>query len=53
MRVAEDAGLFNKYGLDFYLVYISSAGVVTAAMFSGSGDVTIGGVKPLCARRML
>jgi hypothetical protein len=30
MRVAEDAGVFKKYGLDFYLVYISSAGVVTA-----------------------
>lgn len=41
--IAEEAGLFKKYGLDFQLVYISSAGMVTAAMLSGSGDVAISG----------
>jgi NitT/TauT family transport system substrate-binding protein len=41
--IAEEAGLFKKYGLDFQLVYISSASMVTAAMLSGSGDVAITG----------
>jgi NitT/TauT family transport system substrate-binding protein len=41
--IAEEAGLFKKYGLDFQLVYISSASMVTAAMLSGSGDVAISG----------
>jgi hypothetical protein len=29
--IAEEAGLFKKYELDFQLVYISSAPIVTAA----------------------
>jgi NitT/TauT family transport system substrate-binding protein len=41
--IAEEAGLFKKYGLEFQLVYISSASMVTAAMLSGSGDVAISG----------
>ncbi|MGH7833349.1 MAG: ABC transporter substrate-binding protein [Candidatus Binatia bacterium] len=41
--IAEEAGLFKKYGLEFQLVYISSASLVTAAMLSGSGDVAISG----------
>jgi NitT/TauT family transport system substrate-binding protein len=41
--IAEEAGLFKKHGLDFQLVYISSASMVTAAMLSGSGDVAISG----------
>ena len=41
--IAEEAGLFKKYGLAFQLVYISSASMVTAAMLSGSGDVAISG----------
>ena len=41
--IAEETGLFKKYGLDFQLVYISSASMVTAAMLSGSGDVAISG----------
>ena len=30
--IAEEAGLFKKYELDFQLVYISSAPIVTAAL---------------------
>lgn len=41
--IAEEAGLFKTYSLDFQLVYISSASMVTAAMLSGSGDVAISG----------
>jgi ABC-type nitrate/sulfonate/bicarbonate transport system substrate-binding protein len=39
--IAEEAGLFRKYGLEFQLVYISSASLVTAAMLSGDGEVAI------------
>jgi NitT/TauT family transport system substrate-binding protein len=41
--IAEEAGLFKKYELDFQLVYISSASMVNAAMLSGSGDIAITG----------
>jgi len=41
--IAEEAGLFKKYNLDFQLVYISSATMVTAAMLSGDGEVAITG----------
>jgi NitT/TauT family transport system substrate-binding protein len=41
--IAEEVGLFRKYGLDFQLVYISSASLVTAAMLSGDGEVAITG----------
>src|SRR5918992_4125977 len=41
--IAEEAGLFKKYDLDFQLVYISSASMVNAAMLIGSGDVAITG----------
>jgi NitT/TauT family transport system substrate-binding protein len=41
--IAEEAGLFRKYDLEFQLVYISSASMVNAAMLSGSGDVAITG----------
>jgi NitT/TauT family transport system substrate-binding protein len=41
--IAEEVGLFKKYGLDFQLVYISSASLVTAAMLSGDGEVAITG----------
>ena len=45
--IAEEAGLFKKYSLEFQLVYISSASMVTAAMLSGSGDVAISGGEPI------
>jgi NitT/TauT family transport system substrate-binding protein len=41
--IAQEAGLFRKYDLDFQLVYISSASMVTAAMLSGDGAVAISG----------
>jgi len=41
--IAEEVGLFKKYDLDFQLVYISSASLVTAAMLSGDGEVAITG----------
>jgi NitT/TauT family transport system substrate-binding protein len=41
--IAEEAGLFRKYDLDFQLVYISSAPLVTAAILGGDGEVAISG----------
>ena len=41
--LAEEAGLFRKYELDFQLVYISSSPMVTAALLSGDGEVAING----------
>ncbi|HEY7165403.1 MAG TPA: ABC transporter substrate-binding protein [Candidatus Binatia bacterium] len=41
--IAEEVGLFRKYGLDFQLVYISSSSLVTAALLSGDGEVAING----------
>lgn len=41
--IAEEAGLFRKYDLDFQLVYISSAALVTAAILGGDGQVAITG----------
>ena len=39
----EAAGLFRKYDLDFQLVYISSAPIVTAALLGGDAQVAISG----------
>jgi NitT/TauT family transport system substrate-binding protein len=41
--IADEVGLFKKYDLNFQLVYISSASLVTAAMLSGDGEVAITG----------
>ena len=41
--IAEEAGLFRKYDLDFQLVYISSAPMVTAALLGGDAQVAISG----------
>lgn len=41
--IAQEAGLFRKYDLDFQLVYISSAQMVTAAMLGGDAQVAISG----------
>ena len=41
--IAEEAGLFRKYELDFQLVYISSAPMVTAALLGGDAQVAISG----------
>ena len=41
--IAEEAGLFRKYQLDFQLVYISSAPMVTAALLGGDAQIAISG----------
>jgi ABC-type nitrate/sulfonate/bicarbonate transport system substrate-binding protein len=41
--IAEEAGLFRKYDLNFQLVYISSAPIVTAAILGGDAEVAISG----------
>jgi ABC-type nitrate/sulfonate/bicarbonate transport system substrate-binding protein len=41
--IADEVGLFRKYDLDFQLVYISSAQLVTAAILGGDGQIAISG----------
>jgi len=41
--IADEAGLYRKYDLDFQLVYISSAPLVTAALLGGDAQVAISG----------
>ena len=41
--IAEEAGLFPKYNLDFHLVYIASSGMVTAAMLGGDAEISLTG----------
>ena len=41
--IAEEAGLFRKYDLEFQLVYISSAPLVTAALLGGDAQIAISG----------
>ena len=41
--VAQEAGLFKKYNLDFNLVFISSSNIVTAALLGGDAEMTITG----------
>jgi ABC-type nitrate/sulfonate/bicarbonate transport system substrate-binding protein len=41
--IAQEAGLFQKYNLDFQLVFIASSGLVTAAMLSGDAEMSLTG----------
>lgn len=41
--IAEEAGLFKKYGLDYQQVFIASSGIVTAALLGGDADMTLTG----------
>ena len=41
--IAQEAGLFKKYDLDFQLVYIASSGLVTAALLGGDAQMTLTG----------
>lgn len=41
--IAQEAGLFKKYNLDFQLVYVASSGMVTAAMLGGDADMSLTG----------
>src|SRR5262252_3406032 len=45
--IAEEAGLFRKYELDFQLVYISSAPMVTAALLGGDAQIAISGAEAI------
>lgn len=42
--IAQEAGLFQKYNLDFQLVYIASSGITAAAMLGGSGEIALTGL---------
>src|SRR5690348_13578688 len=41
--VAEEAGIFKKYNLDFPMVFISSSPIVTAALLAGEAEMTVTG----------
>jgi NitT/TauT family transport system substrate-binding protein len=41
--IAQEAGLFKKYNLDFSLVYIASSPSVTAAMLGGDAEIGVTG----------
>ena len=48
--IAEEAGLFRKYDLEFPLVYIGSSPLATAAMLGGDGELLMdGGLGPVRA----
>src|SRR4030095_6229336 len=48
--MAEEAGLFKKYNIDFSLVFISSSGIVTAALLGGDAEMTVtGGIGNVAA----
>jgi len=48
--VAQEAGLFKKYNIDFNLVFISSSSIVTAALLGGDTEMTItGGIGNVAA----
>lgn len=41
--IAQEAGLFKKYDIDFHLVFIASSPVVTAAMLGGDAEIAVTG----------
>jgi ABC-type nitrate/sulfonate/bicarbonate transport system substrate-binding protein len=41
--IAREAGLFQKYNLDFQLVYVGSSGVATAALIGGDVELALAG----------
>lgn len=41
--MADEAGLFKKYNIDFNLVFISSSSIVTAALLGGDAEMTLTG----------
>jgi NitT/TauT family transport system substrate-binding protein len=48
--VAQEAGIFRKYNLDFNLVFISSSSIVTAALLGGDAEMTVtGGIGNVAA----
>lgn len=48
--VAQEAGIFKKYNIDFNLVFIASSAIVTAALLGGDTEMTItGGIGNVAA----
>ncbi|MGZ9262389.1 MAG: ABC transporter substrate-binding protein [Candidatus Binatia bacterium] len=48
--VAQEAGLFKKYNIDFNLVFMSSSAIVTAALLGGDTEMTVtGGIGNVAA----
>ncbi|HLN87621.1 MAG TPA: ABC transporter substrate-binding protein, partial [Candidatus Limnocylindrales bacterium] len=48
--VAQEAGIFKKYNIDFNLVFISSSNIVTAALLGGDAEMTVtGGIGNVAA----
>src|SRR3954468_13959332 len=48
--VAQEAGIFKKYNIDFNLVFISSSSIVTAALLGGDAEMTVtGGIGNVAA----
>jgi len=45
--LTQEAGLFDKYGLDVNLIYVQSASAVMQAMFGGEAPVVLSGGKPV------
>jgi NitT/TauT family transport system substrate-binding protein len=41
--IAQEAGLFKKYNLDFHLVFVASSSIVTAALLGGDAEMTLTG----------
>ena len=47
--IAQEAGLFKKYDLDFRLVFIPSSPVATAATLNGDAEIGVTGAVGTCA----
>src|SRR6476660_3515606 len=48
--VAQEAGIFKKYNIDFNLVFIASSSIVTAALLGGDAEMTVtGGIGNVAA----
>ena len=48
--MAQEAGIFKKYNLNFNLVFIASSSIVTAALLGGDAEMTItGGIGNVAA----
>jgi ABC-type nitrate/sulfonate/bicarbonate transport system substrate-binding protein len=41
--IAQEAGLFRKYNLDFQLIYVASSPTVTGALLGGDAEVALAG----------
>jgi ABC-type nitrate/sulfonate/bicarbonate transport system substrate-binding protein len=41
--IAQDAGLFKKYNLEFPMVFVAASSAVTAAMLGGDGEIALTG----------